>query len=333
MNLIGKEVTHNKYGEGVVIGQDGEKITVKFNNHADNVVFGISASISLGILRFKNDSDKEEYKADMGKNQQAEIQKRNDEFAKSQQRIIDRANSSTKVARTPSKSRKSSDINATPSNAEKHIAFKCNYCDGGANANSIGFKDVCSDNQIAYNIQNHSGWCTHPDCPCRQYTQGKITRTQLNATHTDGNFTCYESGMLVNWMAAAGEDRDGKPRKILYAEEGKIAVLTTVLPNTNEEDRVIFAVFLIGKAFKGDDVNSGYVVGKEGFTIELTPDEAKQLKFWNYYKNKNSSIAWRQGLFHYLTKDICKTILEDIIKIKGISSNKVKTAQYLLAYV
>lgn len=328
MNLIGKTVVHKQYGEGVVKEQDGDRIIVKFGNPGREIKIGVSVAIGMGLLRLKDTADMEIFKAQLAEEGKAARKKTEDERAKSQQRIIERANSTTKVARSP-RSRNNGNTNPTTHTTGKHLLFKCNYCDGSANANSIGFKGVCSDEQIKHNIENYSGWCAHPNCPCYQYKNGKITRTQLENTHTNGNFTCYESGMLTSWMAAAGEDKDGKPRKILYAKEDKIAVLSTVLPNDKEENRVIFAVFLIGRAFVGDDVQSGYVVGKEGYTIELTPDEANHLRFWDYYSNKDKSKVWKQGLFHYATKDVIKKILEDIIKI---SSTNAKIAQNLLAY-
>ncbi|MGN1104465.1 MAG: hypothetical protein ACI4QI_06260 [Candidatus Coproplasma sp.] len=328
MDFTGKTVVHKKHGAGVVIQQNCNRITVKFPDRQE--AFILPLNVVIGTIRFDNPAVQTQFNEELVKEQDTAKAAKKLELDKAQQRIVDRANSTTKVARTPRNGRSGS-TNSTPHARGKHIAFKCNYCDGGNSANCLGFKGVCSDEKIEYNVHNHAqSWCAHPDCPCRQYSLGQITRPQLDATHANGNFTCYESVMLTSWKAAAGEDRDGSPRKILSAEVDKIAVLTTVLPGTDEKDRVIFAVFLIGEAFIGSNVQSGYVVGREGFTIELTPNEAKQLKFWNYYSNKNLSIAWKQGLFHYLTRDVCKNILDDIIKMGG---DNARIAQELLAYV
>ena len=93
--------------------------------------------------------------------------------------------------------------------------------------------------------------------------------------------------MLTAWTAAAGEDLDEKSgisqgRRIQDAVSNSLAVLTTRYSETEEEDRIIFGVFVTGEAIGGDDANAGYVVAKEGDVIELTPDEAKQMRFWHY---------------------------------------------------
>lgn len=38
------------------------------------------------------------------------------------------------------------------------------------------------------------------------------------------------------------------------------------------------------------------------YKLELTPPEAKQIKYWNYYINKKApdNISWGQGLHRYI---------------------------------
>ncbi len=50
-----------------------------------------------------------------------------------------------------------------------------------------------------------------------------------------------------------------------------LAVLTTRLPEETEDQRIIFAVFMIRYADKGDECHEGKVFADEHFRIELTP--------------------------------------------------------------
>jgi hypothetical protein len=219
---------------------------------------------------------------------------------------------------------------------ENNLAFKCNFCNGGCGNNCIGYKGVCSDDQIRYNIEvrRHS-WCSNIKSPCRQYLDGAITRAELDAMNVDG-FVCYESRMLTAWTAAAGEDLDEKSgisqgRRIQDAASNSLAVLTTRYPEAEEEDRIIFGVFVTGEAIEGDEDNAGYVVAKAGYAIELTPDEAKQMMFWHYYKNSDGGIRWSQGLYRYLKDGACARILADIVNVKLNPAEK-EHAQKVLEY-
>ena len=82
---------------------------------------------------------------------------------------------------------------------------------------------------------------------------------------------------------------------------------------------VIFGVFISGVIDDGDDLSAGYVKADPKYTIELTPDEASQLKFWDYYKNAGNpdSTQWGTGLYRYLSNDVCVKILSKIVEIKS----------------
>ena len=137
-------------------------------------------------------------------------------------------------------------------------------------------------------------------------------------------------------QGAAGEDLDEtkglvQGRRIQDASSNSLAILTTRYPETDEADRIIFGVFITGDAVEGDENNAGYVVAKEGYTIELTPDEAKRIKFWHYHKNTDGSIRWSQGLYRYLKDSACARILADIVDVKSNPKDKAH-AQEVLDY-
>lgn len=220
---------------------------------------------------------------------------------------------------------------------ENNLAFKCNFCDGGCSSSCLGYKGICSDDQIRQNIKDGRAWCSHPDSPCFRYINGIITRQELDTLNANGTLVCYEARMLIDWKAEAGEDVDDngvhKARRITNAASNSLAVLTTTLPKTNGKDRVIFGVFITGVVDEGDDVKAGYVKAKADYYIELTPDEAKQMKFWNYHQNPNNanSIQWGSGPYRYIKDSTCVRILEDIVKIKTVPTEKAH-AQNVLDY-
>lgn len=108
-----------------------------------------------------------------------------------------------RVRNTNSATAKSSDRN--------NIAFKCNYCDGGKSKEFVGYKGVCSDETIKYNIKvaKHI-WCSQPENMCYKYLNGEISREEICKFYeeTKSEFSksvCYESQMLEIWNAGAGK--------------------------------------------------------------------------------------------------------------------------------
>ncbi len=329
MNLINQPVVHKAFGEGTVIAYEGNYITVKFSARESKFV---TPDIFTTFLKCKDAKLQAELEAAFAAKEEAKAQKAREEreqalreAEEAKKRAVGTAKTSTK--RTTTQPRKSN---------ENNLAFKCNFCNGGCGDDRIGYMGVCSDDQIRYNIEirRHS-WCSNVKSPCRQYLDGAITRAGLDAMNVDG-FVCYESRMLTAWTAAAGEDHDEKSgssqgRRIQDATSNSLAVLTTRYPDTEEEDRIIFGVFVTGEAIEGDEENAGYVVAKDGYAIELTPNEAKQVKFWHYYKNSDGGTRWSQGLYRYLKDGACARILADIVGIKTNLSEKAH-AQKVLEY-
>ena len=320
MQLVNQKVIHKAFGEGTVIAQDGDYITVQFSAKESRFIV---PDIFATFLKCKDETMQAEQEEKAQKAlEERERKMREAEIAKKRAEEV-------KTKRTTSGPRKSD---------ENNLAFKCNFCNGGCTGTCIGYKGVCSDEQIRYNIEvrRHS-WCSNAQSPCRQYLDGTITREELDAQNFDEHFVCYESRMLTAWTAAAGEDlaENGgvsQGRRIQDASANSLAVLTTRYPETEEEDRVIFGVFVTGKAIEGDEYTAGYVVAKDGYAIELTPDEAKKMKFWNYYKNKDGGIRWSQGLYRYLKDDACARILSDIVDIKTDPVEKAHAKAVLKYY-
>ena len=154
----------------------------------------------------------------------------------------------------------------------------------------------------------------------------------------DDGFVCYESQMLREWAAYAGAvqqgPRRGEPLKMKKIQRNSLCILTTRFPETQEEDRLIFGVFLVDELEEGDELSEGFVKTNSKFKIELTPKEAKVMNFWNYYANGENpeKPRWGQGLFRYLDDEIAAQILRDIVEIKTSKKDKAFAEEFFEHY-
>ena len=200
----------------------------------------------------------------------------------------------------------------------ENIAFKVTYCDGGETNEKYGFRDACSENCRITNQSKGRSWCNEGRCPCMQLAQGLITKEEFDNIKNDSGFYCYESRMLTDWKAYAGTDNKKnppRPRRFNQLRSTGIAVLTTV-PN-NKDDRFIFALFKIAKYFEGDETQEGYLEADPKFRIEFTKDESEQMRFWDFYSNKNSDKEqWGTGLFRYLSNEQVTEIFKKALEVK-----------------
>ena len=110
-----------------------------------------------------------------------------------------------------------------------------------------------------------------------------------------------------------------------------MAVLTTREPGKLEHDRLIFGIFLVDETYEGDYYNEGYVSTQSKYKISLSINEARKIKFWNYYANVNSpeKISWGQGLYRYLSDIQAASILNDIYEIKKGTKDEVLSKEFL----
>lgn len=216
-----------------------------------------------------------------------------------------------------------------------NVACKLNYCNGGQSEKRVGYYGICSENIIRYNIEEkHREWCSNPECRCYLYYSGKTTYQGIINDYPE-EWPCYESVTLMNWKVSAGNNKDGTPRKIKNAEEKSLCVLTTLLPKTKEEERIIIAAFIIDEVFTGDDETAGYVAANDDYCLEFSLNEAKQLHFWDYYANPKSpdQKAWKTGLIRYFNDEIAAKILLRMVEVKSDKEGKQKARNMLDYYV
>ena len=224
--------------------------------------------------------------------------------------------------------------------------FKCNYCDGGANAERIGFAGGCSDTTIKHNIEIERPWCSNPQCPCRRYAEGKISRQELNAHNLqdacqEGFDICHEAKLLSVWKVLAGTNnrpgpKQGTKRTLPGVAPGHLCVLTTRLPEEDTEaQRVIFAAFIIGECDEGSKALQGFAAAAPGLTITFNNNEARKLRLWDYHKNPNAKdkIQWGSGLYRKCDYKEALTLLDAMIEAKETAEGKAQVQKMKEAFL
>lgn len=330
MNLINSIVLHKTFGKGVIVAQSGDYVTVKFPSKECRFV---SPDAFSKYIKCEDEKLQQELELAFSIKQEA-AEKKAQEEREAQRKAEEDAR------RRAEEERRFKRVVYDRHADENNLAFKCNFCNGGCDSNCLGFKNVCSDQLIRYNIEKKGrAWCSDEnDSYCYKYYKGLIDREELEKVHKTRS-VCYESRMLVDWKAEAGEDRNGidgpRARRITNASKDSLAVLTTELPDMEGgKERVIFGVFITGVVDEGDDIQAGYVKAMGNYYVELTPSEAKQMKFWHYYTNPRNpqTIQWGTGLYRYMKDITCARILLDIIAIKKNPQEKAHVREMLDYY-
>ena len=334
MELCGEVVKHKFFGKGKIVEFADNYVTVLFTDCKLEKKFTYPSAFGA-FLEIEN------------KSFQGQIDKDNNVITEREalkKRIIEERERMEIAINLKNHSGKGSKSAVSKASDKNNIAFKCNYCDGGSDKKSVGYRGVCSDATIKYNIKvaKHI-WCSQPENMCYKYLCGDITRDDIYKFYdeTKSEFSkslCYESQMLEIWNAGAGVtqsgDKKGKPMSLKSVKANSLALLTTKLPYTDDKDRFIFAVFLIDENYQGDKNDEGYVGANPKYRMDLSLDEAKKLKFWDYYFNpqKPERIILGSGLHRYLTDVQSTQILKKICEIKKGTIEEAFANEFLAYY-
>ena len=312
--MVGSLVKHRTHGKGTVTALTDKIITVEFANCVskfeypkafENYLTCDDKEIQTQILKLVEEINRQKE----AEARQAEELRRKKQAQKKQTAPTTRKTTAPKQIK------------------RENVAFKCTYCDGGKTKNCIGFKGLCSKENIDVNISNGRRWCSHSQCS--RYYNGEISRKELTEICKEEGFVCYECRTLLDWKFSVGwteaeydenEEiiKESKPKRINRIMPGSLAVLTTRLPEFSENERVIFAVFLVDESYDGDDSTEGYVIADSTYKIAFTKEEANQLPFWSFYRNSGNTenARWGTGLFRYISDDIAANILKRASEIK-----------------
>jgi len=106
--------------------------------------------------------------------------------------------------------------------------------------------------------------------------------------------------------------------KLNQVQTNSLCVLTTRDPGSIENERYIFAVFLVDESYEGDNCDEGYVTTSSKYKIKLSPKEAHSMLLWNYHANENQPeiTVWSSGLHRYFDDEQATQILKDISIMK-----------------
>ena len=310
MNLIGKEVIHKSLGSGQIISQTGKIITIQFGEKQMKFAF---PSIFNSIMTIQD------------KSLQVKIQElcETENYQINRQQEERMTEFESRFAPAP-ESKASKAKRAKKYKDNNNVAIKCNYCDGGRNEQSFGYKGVCSDDVLHQNVSIiKRPWCSAAECECKKYTLGEINRTELERMNRNEKFICYESRLLKDWVASVGrvqrEKRTDKPKKTISTRVNRMCILTTKQPTELEQERKVFAAFLISEVENGDE-EEGNMHAHPDYRVELTAEEAEHVHFWEFHKNKTKLDMpfWGSGLIRYLTDaqsiNILKAMMEAAVE-------------------
>ena len=194
-----------------------------------------------------------------------------------------------------------------------NIAFKCNW-------NDKNYQGICSDDAYQYNQIYGGPWCLRSRC--RQFVN----------LPTPPDDCCYESRALIDCNFGAGWDHgpNGEPiypRKIKSAKRGKIAILTTQCPSSQQ--RQIVGAFKITKLVEDPGKETFLYGDKETMLVDMLK---YGINFWKYHKNPHSpdSQSWSTGLFRYVSDIAMFGILEEYISKKGLDGGNTTKAELLI---
>ena len=212
------------------------------------------------------------------------------------------------------------------------IAFKLNYCNGGSDNERIGYTGICSKSVIDYNIKKAKRvWCKSDYCNCKKYIDGDISYEELKNTKP-----CWESSLLIDWQASAcADERSRESRQIAKLDDliGHLCLLTTVKPNDSEKNRIVFAIFIIGRTYI-NEYDSNFVIADKKYRLEFKPNEAYKAKYWSIHKNPKNPIAkkWGTGVFRYFNNDEALQFLKMAVEIKKGTSEEKFAKEFLNYY-
>ena len=292
-NLEGKRVYHINFGEGVIKSQiirddqDTDIIVVKYlNGEMKKYRYPV---IFTDFLKMIDDKDDAIIQRDISEFKNKELAK------KSEPKPVQNASISLSAAEYSNKRQntKRIDIDKGHRYPTKNVAFKCTYNDGGKDKNGIGFSYICSDEQIRRNIKEGRSWCSNESCACKEYYDGVISRHELDSVNDNGGWVCYESVMLIDWKAQAGERNSNVSQKpvtikIRNAYKDSLAILTTRIPGSPEQERIIFGLFIIADYYEGDEDTAGYVSAHSKYRLVFSAEEGRRLKLEVPCKRKES---------------------------------------------
>jgi len=198
-----------------------------------------------------------------------------------------------------------------------NVAFKVTY-------NDNNWKNVCSPNIAEFNFANRT-WCGIQS----EYVDN--CQSKFYETLTEDKYPCMDSVALRDLSFYAGhfhgEKHNNEPKRALNIKLGKIALFTSREPGTPESERYIFA---IGQLENITDTE-GYEMFHCNKETAVVFNSNYRSKFWDYYRNKNTSKEkWNTGLIRYLDDNQIINLLKSLSNNKRLTRKQITRVNNLL---
>jgi hypothetical protein len=294
MDFKGMELRHKKFGKGIVEQLDENYISVSFS---DKVRKFACNSVFAGMIEC--DASLAEYISDIANDKQVKNELKKQEDMCRLEKTIKRTES---ISQSDDKSN------------TYNICVNAVYCDGGKGESCVGFNGVCSDEVLEDNVNSEDErWCTNRECRCSIYleSKSKSTRLELDRLMEDDGFVCHESRLLRDWVVVAGTDNDRLPVKP-NTSAGKLCILTTVENGCDEEQRYIFAVYVIENI--DEDINGIQRLWAESrYRCAFAPKIAKKLQLWDFLGDREPE--WGADRFISVDDKIAVEILKKAVEL------------------
>ena len=297
--LEGQKVVHGRFGEGVVKVQQRDFLIVSFADGEKRLAYPQAFEMGLALCSPEFQESISNDLAEAAAQQQEQLR-------------VQRENSGERL-----RSRQEREQQASGRSLRKagNLALKCTYCDGGCTETMPGFCGVCSDAAIRSNIRvKKCRQCSSEHSHCRSRMEEEISRRQLESLYEQGEIPCWESRLLTDWRAQAYAADGSQQKRALQVRKNGLCILTTREPQATERERQIFALFLMEET-----AEEGIVAARSRYRLILSPEEARNMLFWNYYGNAGKTTkraAWGSGLYRYFDDETARRILEDVMHIK-----------------
>ena len=184
--MLNKKVIHKTLGEGVIVKFEDNIATVKFSERTLDFRYpdAFSKYIALVDAEAQNEVKAlaDEVVAKKEAEERAKAEAKAEEVRRHYARMISEENKKRKISAAEFKNK-----------SHGNLAFKANFCDGGCSESCVGFKGVCSPEQIKYNIEKETGEIlyekAYAEFYLRKYEEAKSYITQ--ALEKDINIQKY----------------------------------------------------------------------------------------------------------------------------------------------
>lgn len=150
-------------------------------------------------------------------------------------------------------------------------------------------------------------------------------------------FWCEESELdtvFSQWKISTGVIKSGvnkgMPKRPSRLLQNSACILTTRNSDQPEKSRTIQGVYMVNKNFIGRLCEDGYVPAHSKYRFRLSPQESRNMLFWNYSVNKKypQNMTWNTGRFRYFDNEWMAQILRDILSLKRETQEEKLVRQF-----